>query len=253
MKHNRHWIQRCKLHGILMLLLLAACSESGEDLEEPLPPESEPELVGQEITLKSGTDRQPVVGQSGGSLSIEFTATAAWTATVSDSQADSWIDVSPVAGEAGEAVVTVMIAPNEGTDERSASVFIDCGEDREVIVVTQKQKEEESALSLSAKVLYVGSEGGTVDVQVQSNVAYTFYAEAEYDWISELPSKTLSAHTIYFKVQPNDTYDVREARFIFTDETGTFTETLLVRQSAAKGLTTAGGQIEDFTENEEEW
>lgn len=237
MKHIRHWIQRCKLHGILMLLLLAACSESGEDLEEPLPPESEPELVRQEITLKSGTDRQPVVGQSGGSLSIEFTATAAWTATVSDSQADSWIDVSPVAGEAGEAVVTVTIAPNEGTDERSASVFIDCGEDREVIVVAQKQKEEESALSLSAKALYVGSEGGTVDVQVQSNVAYTFYAEAEYDWISELPSKTLSAHTIYFKVQPNDTYDVREARFIFTDETGTFTETLLVRQSAAKGLT----------------
>lgn len=339
MKHIRHWIQRCKLHGILMLLLLAACSESGEDMEEPLPPESEPELVGQEITLKSGTDRQPVVGQSGGSLSIEFTATAAWTATVSDSQADSWIDVSPVAGEAGEAVVTVTIAPNEGTDERSVSVFIDCGEDREVIVVTQKQKK---GLTVNTSFVSLAAEDKGFSLVVQTNVEYTVSIDGDwlklvesrglttetlafvceqnvspdfreatiqidseigihmiqvvqggkteevsdfmnvspavlsFGWKSDIFTVTVSTNVMYsvisnaawisstvtgltdntfitFTLAENEGTSNREAILTFTSEDGSIVRTVTVTQGGKRQFATAGGQIEDFTENEEEW
>ena len=328
MKHSRLWIQMYKLQGIMSLLLLlaASCSDSDKELEEPTPPEP----VAASITLADGTDKQPLIETVGGTLSIHFTATAAWTASVGNSRADSWISVSPPSGEAGEGSVTVTVASNESTDERSASVFLVCGDEQETVVVTQKQKdalilsqqvyelpasestielevqanvsyevsvsadwiepltsrsltketltfrvaaneseeqrsgvitlksgeleetvnvyqagkEEAPVLLLSDEVLNVGAEGGTVDVQVQSNVAYTYKAEAEYDWIAEPAGRAVSTHTIHLEVQPNETYDSREARFIFSDETATLTDTLLVRQAAAGGLIVSVSRIE---------
>lgn len=329
MKHMRSWIQMYQLQGIMSLLLLllaASCSDSEKELEEPTPPEP----VVASITLAEGTDRQPLVESVGGTLSIHFTATAAWTASVGNSRADSWISVSPPSGEAGEGSVMVTVASNESTDERSASVFLVCGDEQETVVVTQKQKdalilsqqvyelpasestielevqanvsyevsvsadwiepltsrsltketltfrvaaneseeqrsgvitlksgeleetvnvyqagkEEAPVLLLSDEVLNVGAEGGTVDVQVQSNVAYTYKAEAEYDWIAEPVGRAVSTHTIHLEVQLNETYDSREARFIFSDETATLTDTLLVRQAAAGGLIVSVSRIE---------
>ena len=329
MKHIRSWIQMYKLQGImswLLLLLAASCSDSEKELEEPVPPEP----VAASITLSEGTDKQPLVESAGGTFSINFTATAAWTASIGNSRADSWISVSPASGEAGEKSVTITVASNESTDERSASVFLTCGEEQETIVVTQKQKDalilsqqvyelpdvesvielevqanvsyetsisvdwiepvtsrsltketltfrvaanesteqrsgtitvksgeleetvnvyqagkaEEPVLLLSDEVLNVGAEGGTVDVQVQSNVAYTYRAEAEYGWIAEPASRAVSTHTIHLEVQPNETYDSREARFIFTDETATLTDTLVVRQAAAGGLIVSASRVD---------
>lgn len=328
MKHSRLWIQMYKLQGIMSLLLLlaASCSDSDKELEEPTPPEP----VVASITLAEGTDRQPLVESVGGTLSIRFTATASWTASVGNSRADSWISVSPASGEAGEGSVTVTVASNEGTDERSASVFLVCGEEQETVVVTQKQKDalvlsqqvyelpaeestielnvqsnvsyetsvsvdwiepvgsrsltqetlvfrvaanesteqrsgtitvksgeleetvnvyqagkkEEPILLLSDKLLNVGAEGGTVDVQVQSNVAYTYKPETEYNWIMEPAGRAISTHTIHLEVQPNETYEPREARFIFTDETVTLTDTLVVRQAEAGGLIVSVSRID---------
>ena len=328
MKHSHLWIQMYKLQGIMSLLLLlaASCSDSDKELEEPTPPEP----VAASITLADGTDKQPLIETVGGVFSIHFTATASWTASVGNSRADSWITVSPVSGEAGEGSVTVTVASNESTDERSASVFLVCGDEQETVVVTQKQKdalilsqqvyelqesestielevhsnvsyeisvsadwiepltsrsltketltfrvaaneseeqrsgvitlksgeleetvnvyqagkEEAPVLLLSDEVLNVGAEGGTVNVQVQSNVAYTYKAEAEYDWIAEPAGRAVSTHTIHLEVQPNETYDSREARFIFSDETATLTDTLLVRQAAAGGLIVSVSRIE---------
>lgn len=335
MKHIRSWIQMYKLQGIMSLLLLLAvsCSDSDKELEEPTPPE--PVVAG--ITFAEDTDRQPLVGSAGGTLSIHFTATASWTASVGNSRADGWISVSPTSGEAGEGSVTVTVASNEGTDERSASVFLVCGEEQETVVVTQKQKdalilsqqvyelpaeestielevqsnvsyetsvsvdwiepvtsrsltqetlvfrvaaneseeqrsgaitlksgeleetvnvyqagkekEEEPVLLLSDKLLYVGAEGGTVDVQVQSNVAYTYKPEAAYDWIVEPAGRAVSTHTIHLEVQPNETYDPREARFIFTDETATLSDTLVVRQAEAGGLIVSVSRIDLVAED----
>lgn len=321
MKHIRSWIQMYKLQGIMcwvLLLLAASCSDSEKELEEPTPTEP----VAASMTLAEGTDKHPLIESAGGTFSIKFTATAAWTASIGNSRADSWISVSPASGEAGEKSVTVTVVSNESTDERSASVFLTCGEEQETIVVTQNQKDalilsqqvyelpatestielevqanvsyetsvsvdwielitsrsltketltfrvaanesteqrsgtitvksgeleetvnvyqvgkgEEPILVLSDELLNVGAEGGTVDVQVHSNVAYTYHAETEYDWIAEPVSRAVSTHTIHLEVQPNETYDPREARFIFTDETTTLTDTLIVRQAAAGGL-----------------
>ena len=298
MKHSRLWIQMYKLQGIMSLLLLlaASCSDSDKELEEPTPPEP----VAASITLADGTDKQPLIETVGGTLSIHFTATAAWTASVGNSRADSWISVSPPSGEAGEGSVTqkqkdalilsqqvyelpasestielevqanvsyevsvsadwiepltsrsltketltFRVAANESEEQRSGVITLKSGELEETVNVYQAGKEEAPVLLLSDEVLNVGAEGGTVNVQVQSNVAYTYKAEAEYDWIAEPAGRAVSTHTIHLEVQPNETYDSREARFIFSDETATLTDTLLVRQAAAGGLIVSVSRIE---------
>ena len=75
-----------------------------------------------------------------------------------------------------------------------------------------------------------------MDVQLQSSVSYICKPEAEYTWVSEPASRAVSTHTLHFEVQPNDTYDEREARFIFVNETESVSDTLTIRQYAVNEI-----------------
>ena len=298
---------------VLLSVVLVACSG-----EEKVNLPDEPETPEAEITLAEGTDKHPLLDASGGTVTLHFTSTADWKATVGNVRASSWITVSPTSGKAGEASVTISVAANDGTDERTASVFLDCGDSRETIVVSQKQKDalivsrqsyelsageslieveveanvtfevevsdtwiehistrsleksvlsfrilandgyekrsgsilvrsgelqetvriyqegkEKEVLLLSEDMVEVGALGGTVDVQLQSSVSYICKPVTEYTWVSEITSRAVSTHTLHFAVQPNDTYDMREARFVFIDETESISDTLTIRQYAA--------------------
>ena len=298
---------------VLLSVVLVACSG-----EEKVNLPDEPETPEAEITLAEGTDKHPLLDASGGTVTLHFTSTADWKATIGNVRASSWITVSPTSGKAGEASVTISVAANDGTDERTASVFLDCGDSRETIVVSQKQKDalivsrqsyelsageslieveveanvtfevevsdtwieqistrsleksvlsfrilandgyekrsgsilvrseelqetvriyqegkEKEVLLLSEDMVEVGALGGTVDVQLQSSVSYICKPVTEYTWVSEITSRAVSTHTLHFAVQPNDTYDMREARFVFIDETESISDTLTIRQYAA--------------------
>ena len=288
---------------VLLSVVLVACSG-----EEKVNLPDEPETPEAEITLAEGTDKHPLLDASGGTVTLHFTSTADWKATVGNVRASSWITVSPTSGKVGEASVTISVAANDGTDERTASVFLDCGDSRETIVVSQKQKDalivsrqsyelsageslievevsdtwieqistrsleksvlsfrilandgyekrsgsilvrsgelqeavriyqegkEKEVLLLSEDMVEVGALGGTVDVQLQSSVSYICKPVTEYTWVSEITSRAVSTHTLHFAVQPNDTYDMREARFVFIDETESLSDTLTIRQYAA--------------------
>ena len=298
---------------VLLSVVLVACSG-----EEKVNLPDEPETPEAEITLAEGTDKHPLLDASGGTVTLHFTSTADWKATVGNVRASSWITVSPTSGKAGEASVTISVAANDGTDERTSSVFLDCGDSRETIVVSQKQKDalivsrqsyelsageslieveveanvtfevevsdtwiehistrsleksvlsfrilandgyekrsgsilvrsgelqetvriyqegkEKEVLLLSEDMVEVGALGGTVDVQLQSSVSYICKPVTEYTWVSEITSRAVSTHTLHFAVQPNDTYDMREARFVFIDETESISDTLTIRQYAA--------------------
>ena len=298
---------------VLLSVVLVACSG-----EEKVNLPDEPETPEAEITLAEGTDKHLLLDASGGTVTLHFTSTADWKTTVVNVRASSWITVSHTSGKAGEASVTISVAANDGTDERTASVFLDCGDSRETIVVSQKQKDalivshqsyelsageslieveveanvtfevevsdtwieqistrsleksvlsfrilandgyekrsgsilvrsgelqetvriyqegkEKEVLLLSEDMVEVGALGGTVDVQLQSSVSYICKPVTEYTWVSEITSRAVSTHTLHFAVQPNDTYDMREARFVFIDETEFVSDTLTIRQYAA--------------------
>ena len=325
MNDSFRWSKMQMMQKALFVLLLVLSACTGEE-KATIP--DEPETPEAKITLAEGTDTNPLLDASGGAVTVHFTATADWTATIGNVRATGWVTVSPVSGKQGEASVTISVAANEGTDERSASVFLECGDNRKTIVVSQKQKDalivsqqsyqlpageseieveveanvafevetsdtwieqistrsleksvlafrilandgydkrsgsivissgelretvhiyqegkEKEVLLLSDDLIEVGAGGGTVDVQLQSNVSYICKPEAEYTWVSEPASRAVSTHTLHFEVQPNDTYDMREARFIFIDETEAVSDTLTIRQYAVDEILVSSDPI----------
>lgn len=109
--------------------LAAACGKSKEEQKEP----EKPVVVEGKITL---TVQDATVPAEGGTETISFEATKAWTA----SSSEGWLTIDPAKGEKGSATVTATIAANEGYDDRTATVTITCDKDSKTFTVTQKQK-----------------------------------------------------------------------------------------------------------------
>ena len=210
----------------LLLFTMAfamACSSGDEDVPEPAPnPEPKPEPT-PSITFASTADTKPVFSQEGGEVTISFTATEDWTASVTNARADNWISVSPTSGGEGEATITITTTANDTYDERNATVTLKCGTATESVVVSQKQLE---ALTVTSNKCEVGVDGGTISVEVKANV--NFNVEVKADWIKEVKSRGLTSTTLEFSVDKNETDDNREGQIIISS--GALSETVKVYQ-----------------------
>jgi len=181
--------------------------------------------------IKIGQDENlaPVCTSDGEKLDFHFTATSSWTASVMNTRADSWLSVEPLSGEAGTITLTITLLPNDSYDERNATIQIKCGDDVKNIVVTQKQK---NALMLSASRCEVSQQGGTVDIEVRSNVSYTTEIPAQYkEWIEAAPaSRALETSALSFSVAANMELEPREGEIIIQENDGSLSEVLHVYQ-----------------------
>lgn len=224
MNDIRYRIPRHPLQGItvLLLLLMAACSDSDNGLDDPTPPEPVPA----EITVEADTESLRSVEPSGGSITVSLTATAQWTATVEDAGTDHWLSISPASGKAGETTVTLTIAANESPDERSTSVVFVCGDDEETLTITQRQGD---VLAVSQKVYELPATASTMEVNVQANLAYT--TEISVDWINAITARSLTEETLTFQVAANEDTESREGTITFTSKDGSLVCTVTVKQA----------------------
>ena len=118
---------------LLTILLITVCS-CKDDNEEPIP--GEPTFS---ITIEE-KNTHPVLSQEGGTVTIPFKAKDEWTARVTEEN-ETWIFISPVKGNAGEASLTISVIANETPDERKATIALESGTSIANIVVTQKRKD----------------------------------------------------------------------------------------------------------------
>ena len=119
-----------------IILSFTSCvkpEEGGKDNPQPPAPSQE------QITIPSTENVTPVVPPEGGDAKITFTATAAWTASVISTKADSWVDVNPKRGNAGASEIKITATPNDTYVERNATIQIKCGDDAREILLIQKQ------------------------------------------------------------------------------------------------------------------
>lgn len=225
---NFYWIG-------LLVLCLAACSK-GDDDDSVSPPK--PDNV--ELTIPASENLSPVLGMEGGTATVSFTAASSWTASVTNTRADSWVSVSPTAGGKGEAVITITATPNETPDERNATIILKCGSVTKNITLSQKQKD---ALTVTSAKYEVAQEGGEIQVELKTNVSFTVVIpEASKEWIKESKSKSraLETHELKFSVDANGEMEKREGEIII--QSGGLKETVHVYQ--------AGGKIILLSKNE---
>ena len=131
-------------------------------------------------------------------ITVNFTANAAWTATLTGEGAAEWLSISPKSGEAGEAAIKLDALKNTGNENRTAAVEIAVeGLETIVVKVTQLQK---NAIDVNAEDVYsVSFEGGVVEIEVGANVAYTYEADAE--WLVETKAYTTDKLTFTVPAQ----------------------------------------------------
>lgn len=96
-------------------VLLIGCS--GDEPVKPVPPTPEAD----KINVTSGTSLTLQSEESTGTITIS--SNVSWKASATE----SWVELSPTSGAAGNSSITVKVKENESTDERNASVTITGG------------------------------------------------------------------------------------------------------------------------------
>lgn len=232
MKRQIYYLQ---LLFVMLLMVVSACGGSDDEITPP-----EPETPA--ITILDSENLRPVLNQEGGTVSISFTATADWTASLINTRAESWIAVTPNSGSKGKNEITITTTANETYDERNATIVLKCGTVSKNIVVTQKQKD---ALTVTSSKYEVDSKGGNISVEVKANI--NFEVEVRADWIKQTEkTRALTTSNLNFTIEPNETGDKREGEIII--KSGELSETVKVYQGFKNFITLTK---KDFTIPEE--
>ncbi len=226
---------------IALLSVIIGCGKTEPDNPNPTPDKPKQETV----TLSSGTNTAPVIATEGGSTSVSFTASAAWTASVINTKADSWCSVSPTSGVAGSASVTITVKENTTPDNRSASIVITAGTATQTIKVEQKQK---NSLTVTASSFEVSADGGEIKVATKSNVTFTHTISTDaQSWIKAVETKALKDSTLTFEIDVNKEVEKRSGQIYLTS--GDLKDTVNVYQ-AGETPTIVVGQDEYVLKSE---
>lgn len=219
MKTQKHLPLLC-----LGLLLCWSCSSGSDD--EPVPPQPEEKP---QINIDT-PQSSPVLDQQGGTATVSFTATAAWTADVTAAtRAVSWCSVSPTSGNAGNVTLTVTTTANDTYDERRATVTLRSGTVSKSFTVSQKQKD---ALTVTSNKIELDAAGGEATIEVKANVSYQYdIEESARSWITVANTRGLSTSTLKLNVVENESQEKREGRV--TIHSGELSETVTVYQAGA--------------------
>ncbi len=193
----------------MMLSAFAACSSGGDEGSEPTPPQTDKSTV----TFPINTDTAPVVAQTGGTSTLNFTATQSWTASVGAvARSVDWISVSPTSGAAGDVTLTITTQPNDTPDERNAAITIASGGQKKTVTVSQKQKD---ALTVTSNKVELKAEGGDFSIEAKANVSISYeIAEDAKAWLKPVSARGLTTTTFAFTADANDSTGKREGSII---------------------------------------
>ena len=196
------------LYLLVCLSVLAwtmqGCSDDNKSETPPTPEEPA-------ITFPTGSDTQPVFTTEGGTSTLTFTATEAWTASVgeADTRAIDWLSVSPTSGQAGTATLTITTEPNDTYDERNAAITLTSGGTRTTLTVTQKQRD---ALTVTSNKVELEATGGAFEIELQANVSVTYeIEESAKTWITPASdTRALTTTTLHFQAAANEDLQPRQ-------------------------------------------
>ena len=203
------------LAGCLVMSLLAACSddETASEVVTPL----EPKL---EIVNESSTFSFSSAGNSAQVLT--FNANQNWYIVLDDSEGvdNSWVVLFEREGTAGEGnKVWVAAAENVEPDARRANFSLVSGEFKYDFVIYQAQKD---AVVITDPKAYENLDAGEHIISVEFGIntgeyKTSFVYSGDTGWImptderpaGEPETRAMENHTLYFKVLPNEKFDIR--------------------------------------------
>lgn len=197
---------------VFFVLLCVACRQNRDMEDDALQPE--------ELALHS--DRNPVVESDGGEIFIRFYASSTWTVSVPEVAA-GWCIPMQTVGDRGEVELPVRLTPNDRTDDRNARITVACGNRTFSVFVVQKQQ---NALTVSTNRFELEPAGGVIAIELKSNTAYRWEMDFGMEqWMvqvdeveaagCDVQTRALTSETLYFRVLPNASTQVRSGNIVF--------------------------------------
>lgn len=194
---------------------------------------SKDEAVTPEITAPSSAEnffaKSMDFDSDGGTKVISFTTNVEWTLTVTKAQggSTSWCTVLQSQGGAGTFSIPVTVQKNYSEEERNVVIVLKAGDASKNVIVNQKQQD---ALTVTANRHEMGPEGGTIEIQLRSNLeCKATIGEDCKDWIVPATgSRAMVSSRLYFDIAKSEEYGKREGTITIT--AGNLAETVKVYQ-----------------------
>lgn len=199
-----------------------------------------------EIYIKSGDKQETVkVYQAGGAILMlsknEYAVSSEGETITVDLKSNTeydvklpevdWIhDLASTRGMSSHTLQYVVDA-NETYDSRSAEIiFLDKNSDlKDTLKIIQAQKD---AIIISQKEYEVKAEGETIEVKLSANVDYEV-TMPNADWVSQVQTRGLTEHTLYFSVAENTSERERKTEIAIINKDSQLSESIIINQKGA--------------------
>ena len=156
-------------------------------------------------SVPTSTLQVPVTGQTF-ALSLDTTESCTWTATPSA----PWISVTPASG-GGATTVTVTVAANDATSDRSAQVAI---AGKTVAIVQAGRTITPCSYALQSTSSTVGADGGKGHVTMQTGGGCTWTASSTSSWLTIRTASGSGPGDIEYEVAPYAGTEQRSAQIV---------------------------------------
>jgi hypothetical protein len=174
------------------------------------------------------------VASAGGTINVEVKANIDYQIEI-PSEYSSWIHQTSSRGLTASNIA-FTIDKSEEYDKREGEIIVKSGLFEERLKIYQAGS---GILLLSQNEYKVSSDGEDISVEISSNFEYGVEMP-NADWITPIATRSLSSHTLYFKIAANETYDNREANIVFYDTNSLLTDTLRIIQSQINDIILSG-------------
>ncbi len=174
------------------------------------------------------------VAQEGGTISVEWQSNVDCRLTI-PWKFDSWIKEAPKSKGLVTMTFDLVVSENETYDKREGFVIVSGNGLKDTVHIYQVANER--TLILNQASHDVPAEGGTVEVELKSNVNYrmTIPTDAR-KWISQVTTRALRVERFVFRVAANTSYDSRKAAIVFEDRNSDLSDTLYICQKQTDAL-----------------
>lgn len=148
------------------------------------------------------------VDKNGGEIQVEVKANVSYEVVIPE-QYQSWIHKRTIRPDK----CAFGIDKSEEYDKREGEIIFRSGELEEVLKVYQTGG---GILLLTKNEYTVSDKGEQIVVELNSNFDFDVKMP-QVDWITTTVTRSVSSHTLYYTIAPNETYDKREAEIIYYD------------------------------------
>lgn len=189
------------------------------------------------ITLT--TDRFEI-GAEGGKIDIEVKANVEYSVEV-PAQYQSWISRYSNTRAMTSSKLSFLIAESKEYDKREGEIIFTYGDMTERVKVYQTG----SAIIILSKNEYtIGSEGGTVSIDISSNFEFEVDMP-DVNWLKAADrTRAVSSHTLTYQVSENVTYDDREAVIVIKDAKSDKKESVTIKQRHKDAIILSDNKVE---------